>query len=651
MILGLRFLSYKFRLVTGAYIGLILILIGIFNSNQYQANGKRLSISDQKQSYFLLITEQPTETAKSIKVIGKVFSNDQNKNPNSTKTILYFAKDSLSHKLKYGDFLSIDVRLNEIKAPQNPHEFNYRKYLRNKNIHYQAYLPAGSWKIIDHNQANPIKQFAINSRQYLLKSLKNAKLSDSEFAVAAAILLGQDDILDAETRQDYAGAGAMHVLCVSGLHVGIIYLAFNFILGFLKRRKFQKLLKTILLILIIWIYALITGFSPSVLRASVMLSFIVLGNALNKKGSVYNSIAASAFVLLLLSPSMIMEVGFQLSYAAVIGIVSIYSLLKKHLKHNNRIIDKILSILIVSAAAQIGTFPLAIFYFHQFPIYFLLTNLVVILLATIIINLGFIFLILSSVPIISSGLQFIFSLLLNGMNVYVSWIESLPGSTLKSLVLNPTEIFIIYLLIIGLAQSLLKKSKNWFVLSISLILILSIGFVYENHSQLKQKNLIIYTIRGHSIYEFQRGKSSSVFMDSTLLNNEQKINFHLSSNWIYSGIKNPELVAISNKKYQNDKFGLLKQKNLFFFGKKTFLRIDRENYNYIKKLHATVDYLIISENVKISLLDLFKYFNPELIILDSSNTFYYEQKIITEANKNQIPIYSVQRSGALTIPF
>ena len=628
------------------------MLLGITITNQYQSKWKPIHVSDQNQDYFLLITEDPSISAKSIKVLGKIYfyNTKENQSSNAAKIILYFAKDSLSQTLKYGDVVKLNIRLNEIKPPQNPHEFNYKKYLEYHNIYFQAYQPSGSWQILDHQKVNPIRKFALNTRKYLMNKLGNTNLTKAEFAVSAAILLGQDEILDAGTRQDYAGAGAMHVLCVSGLHVGIIYLVFNFLLGFLNKRGIQKQLKTFFLIFIIWGYALITGLSPSVMRASVMLSFIIVGEAINKKGNIYNSIAASAFLLLLINPLMIMEVGFQLSYTAVIGIVALYPLLKKYLYHTNQIVDKVLSILIVSVAAQIGTFPLAIFYFHQFPVYFLLTNLVVIFSATLIIYFGFLFLIVSGIPLISSVLNFIFKMLVNMMNKYVAFIESLPGSTLKAMVLSFAEITIIYFLIIGITQMLLHKSKSWFVLCLSLMIVLLSAFNYRNFSQLNQYNMLVYDITGQSVYEFQNSRENIVFMDSILIKDEKKVSYHLSSNWCFTGIKNPTIISFKDNSNQGSAPGLIKNRNLFFFANKSFLKIDNENINYIKNFQSQIDYLIISDNVQVSIPGLYKLFKPKLIILDSSNSGYFTQKIVVEAETEGVPVCSVNDAGALVIP-
>lgn len=600
-------------------------------------------------TYLLQITEPPSETAKSIKVIGKLSQKSVNKKARFTKekSILYFQKDSSSINLKYGDLLIFDGNLQLINSPQNPHEFNYKRYLKYKNIYTQAYVQSDSWLLIDQHKSNPVKLFALHIRDYLLSILGNTKLTLKQQGVAKAILVGYDETLDPETRNEYASAGAMHVLCVSGLHVGIIYLAFNLLLGFLNKTRYARSIKAIVLILIIWIYALITGLSPSVLRASIMLNFIILGSIINRRGNIYNTMAASAFLLLLLNPLMIMEVGFQLSYSAVIGIVSIYPLIKPHLYHKNKIIDKVFSILIISFAAQIGTFPLAVFYFHQFPIYFLLTNLLVVSLAGIIINIGFIYFLVSSVPIVSKCVEFIFKTVVWIMNTYVSFIEHLPGSTLNGLILTFSAVLMIYLLMIGLMKAIIYQSKTWITVSLCCLLMLSIMYTRRQFQIQQQSKLTIYAINNQSAIEINKQKNNVLFADSSLILDENKINYRIQNNWWYSGIKECELVPINTKIYANDRLGIYKHDELVLTQNKLILIINKNNWRYYNSLKLQPDYILISGNPKISLVKIFEKFKPSLIIIDASNSYYQEKIWVKEAEELDIPCHFVRLEGAL----
>lgn len=642
-------ISFKFRILYGIINSFVFIILGFSICGlNLQKSGQLISIGEMN-TYLLQITEPPSETAKSIKVIGKLSQKSVNKKARFTKekSILYFQKDSLSINLKYGDLLIFDGNLQLINSPQNPHEFNYKRYLKYKNIYTQAYVQSDSWLLIDEHKSNPVKMFALHIRDYLLSILGNTKLTLKQQGVAKAILVGYDETLDPDTRNEYASAGAMHVLCVSGLHVGIIYLAFNLLLGFLNKTRYARLIKAVVLILIIWIYALITGLSPSVLRASIMLNFIILGSIINRRGNIYNTMAASAFLLLLLNPLMIMEVGFQLSYSAVIGIVSIYPLIKPHLYHKNKIIDKVFSILIISFAAQIGTFPLAVFYFHQFPIYFLLTNLLVVSLAGIIINIGFIYFLVSSVPIVSKCVEFIFKTVVWIMNTYVSFIEHLPGSTLNGLILTFSAVLMIYLLMISLIKAIIYQSKTWITVSLCCLLMLSIMYTRRQFQIQQQSKLTIYAINNQSAIEINKQKNNVLFADSSLILDEDKINYRIQNNWWYSGIKECELVPINTKIYANDRLGIYKHDELVLTQNKLILIINKNNWRYYNSLKLQPDYILISGNPKISLVKIFEKFKPSLIIIDASNSYYQEKIWAKEAEELDIPCHFVRLEGAL----
>jgi competence protein ComEC len=202
--------------------------------------------------------------------------------------------------------------LQEIAPPQNPGSFDYKRYMAADNVYHQGYINYYSWKTIKKPTGINIYLIADRIRNYFVNVLKNNNLSGKELAVAAALMLGQRDALDYETMQDYSGSGVIHILSVSGLHVGVIYLVINFLLGFFSKKKWQVYLKSAIIIITIWAYALLTGLSPSVSRAALMFTFITLGNMSSRYVHIINSLSISAFVLLLLDPWVITKIGFQL---------------------------------------------------------------------------------------------------------------------------------------------------------------------------------------------------------------------------------------------------------------------------------------------------------------------------------------------------
>ncbi|MCK5776729.1 MAG: ComEC/Rec2 family competence protein, partial [Bacteroidales bacterium] len=386
--------QYSLRFVNGIFITILFFLFG------YQLLWVKTDLHSSQHyskidsvSHLLISVNSPfTEKEKTYKTVGKVLAVYQNGSETaivaSGKLLLYFSKQDFP-TLEYGDELLITNKLQPIMGYGNPNEFDYAAYLKQQNIYHQMYLRPTDWIKTVHNSANEIMRLSYHLRDILLNILIDFNFSKDEFAVASAILLGYDDYLDQDLRQLYSGSGAMHILCVSGLHVGIIFLIFNTLLLFIKKYKYGNIIHAILMIFIIWVYALVTGLSPSVFRSATMFSFITLGGILNRRTSTYNSLAASAFVLLISNPYLLFHIGFQLSYMAVLSILFIQPYLSKLVDSKWLFLRKSRDLIAVSIAAQLGTFPLAIYYFHQFPNYFILTNLLVIPLSFIILIGGF----------------------------------------------------------------------------------------------------------------------------------------------------------------------------------------------------------------------------------------------------------------------
>ena len=365
---------------------------------------------------------------KSVKVMLDfyAFEEDDNVKSMDSKIIAYFEKNEKSLSLKYGDCIALFASPDEVEKPPNPEQFDYKDYLYKKGVTHQVYLKSDAWIDIGYNDSNPIYRFSYWMRDFLLETMQNLGVQDEEYSVAAAILLGYDDSLPQELRQKYVAAGAMHILCVSGLHVGVIFMVFSYMLAFLDdRRKWQYVVKNCILFVLIWFYALIAGLAPSILRATIMLSFVIVGNMINRKGVLLNSLAASAFILLCVNPANLFDVGFQLSYLAVIGIVVLQVPISKIVYSKYKIINKIWEITSVTIAAQIATAPFTIYYFHQFPIYFWLSNLFMTPISSVVIMGGMIMLLIFFIPYVNVAVAWIVSKMIYVMNFGVSWIESL----------------------------------------------------------------------------------------------------------------------------------------------------------------------------------------------------------------------------------
>ncbi len=470
---------YRYRWLAGLVLNILVFLSGfeLTVNNVEKYNPLHFcNIVNSRQFVIAEVLEPIEGKGKSDKTVLKIKSVKTGKDwiDLRGKVMAYFEKDSLSENIKYGDCLLLDMNFQEVKPPQNPHEFNYKKYLENKRIYHQAYIKSGTWKFLKSNEGNVLFAFAYSLRDKLLKIFQDNGIEGQEYAVTSALILGYDEKIDPELIKQYAGTGAMHILSVSGLHVGIIYIVLNFLLSFLEKNRYGKIFKNIFLVLLIWFYALLTGLSPPVLRSAAMISFVIIGDMMNRHTNIYNTLLASALLLIIINPYVIRDVGFQLSYIAVFGIVAIQPGLNSLWLPDNWLLNKIWAITTVSIAAQLATFPLGLFYFHQFPNYFLITNLIVIPLSSLLIYSGILVLLSSFFSWLSMIIADILIIIVKTLNFLVKYIENLPFAVLRGISVNTTEMILIYLIILALIVFFIRNNKMFLKYALMLMILLSL---------------------------------------------------------------------------------------------------------------------------------------------------------------------------------
>jgi len=435
--------TFKYRWLIGVIIYLNFILSG-FCLTQFK-KGETDNYSNQISTHNFQncigeIISNPKINDKSIKVDLnlKGFKSDNKWVGTDEKIILFIVKNEASLKLKLGDYVSFEPNIENIPPPKNPNEFDYRKYLSYHLIHQQAFLKSNSWILLKTSNNNSILNLASKIRQNMIYILVENGLKDDELAIASALILGYKNDIDGSLKSSYANAGAMHVLAVSGLHVGVIFLLFNYLLKFLSKIKYGEYIKALLLLFVLWFYALITGLSPSVFRSATMFSFIVLAKATNR--------------------------------------------------------HKIWAITSVSIAAQIATFPLGLFYFHQFPNYFLLSNLIVIPLAIVILYLGLSVFLFSFIPIISKFLAFFLIHSIQVLNNSIEIIDKLPYSVFQNIRFSGSETILTYLLITTIILLIVYRRYFYFLLSSGFTISLLMLILVWKNEVLNQRKFIVYDV-------------------------------------------------------------------------------------------------------------------------------------------------------------
>ncbi|MBN2612890.1 MAG: ComEC family competence protein [Bacteroidales bacterium] len=471
----------------------------------------------------------------------------------------YFEKDDRSKKLRVGDVILAKTYLKEIPGPTNPHEFNYKKRMQWKNVCLTTYIKSSSWEKTDFKNS----PFAIAAaiREKLFEIYGKCGIRGDELAVLSALTLGNKDQLSDEITQYYAASGAMHILAVSGLHVGIIYILTSRLLFFLRRNRWGKIPCTIIIILCLWSFAAIAGFSPSVSRAAFMFMVIQIGKTLKKPPEIYNNIAFSAFVLLLFNPFQIADVGFQLSFLAVTGIVYFQPKIYNLLYIRNRAPDYLWQLVSVSLAAQLATAPLTIGYFHYFPTLFWLTNIFVIPLAAIIIYGAVLLVILHYMQLPYLFFGKILNFILTVQNYLIFKIQGVSFSMIENIDISAVQVALYFLILIAFTLYLIKKKGKWLICSLSFSLTFLLLHLLHIIKIENQCQMVVFNITNKTVISLVDGRTA-VFITDLEQKEDLAEHFSIKNFIVKNGIKQIENY---NFKCQADRLSL---KNMYVFNAK-----------------------------------------------------------------------------------
>lgn len=638
--------SYRYRWLNGFVVyGAVLIFgIALTTSHLKEENIPLKFLKSETWSGEILTEPQPGK--KSVKFILRLSPNSHHKSGNRFfKVMAYFEKDSASADLHLGEYVALQGLFQRAERPMNPGEFDYRNYLKNQGIKYILFVRSNGWAKLSFHSLFNLKAPFSSWRNYLLATLRKNGLKGEEFEVAAAILLGYDQLLQPHVRQNYVAAGVIHVLCVSGMHVGIIYLVLSFLLGFLNRVRYGKRIKHLLILILIWCYALLTGLSPSVLRASVMISFFIIAGIMGREYDNYNLLAASAFFLLVFNPLFIFNVGFQLSYAAVLGILTFYFPLYRSIYFKYKFFDILWAALVLSFSAELGVFPVAVHHFHIFPIYFLLTNLLVFALAYLILSTGMALLAFSWLAAVAHFFGLLLNTFISLLNHIVNFVTALPYAEIQNLYLPWSQVWLIYLLII-LSYLLIIQRKVRLLLPVLTVSLVLLSFhTLRNYKLIHQEKVVIYDIPHHTAIDFISGRNHVIFADSSALNSGI-LNYSTEGYQIKDGLK--KHYSYLEKQFQeapifyHDGFARLHRLRLFI------LNPDEKHFPILAQ-KIKVDYLIYRGSRKIPIKEIMKSFRFKKIVFDASVSPYRKKILIKKSKFFHLKTFTLSKSGALVI--
>ncbi|MFT3846594.1 MAG: ComEC/Rec2 family competence protein [Lacibacter sp.] len=521
--------------------------------------------------------------------------------------ILYFRKDSFPPALQYGNMIAVTKSLQEIKNAGNPGGFDYKRYALFNEITHQLFLKQNEYALLKQSKQSFFWMKMYQVRDYVLSVLRKNIKGNQETSVAEALLIGFRDDLDRDLVQAYSNTGVVHIIAISGLHLGLIYWLLLILLKPLDKIKRIHWLKPVLAVAFLWLFSLLTGAGASVLRSAVMFSFIAGGEILGKKGNIFNSLAASAFVLLCYNPFFLWDVGFQLSYAAVLSIVLFMKPIYNWFSFENKILDKAWQLNAVTLSAQILTLPLAMYHFHQSPNLFFITNFIAVPLSSIILFGEIFLMIVSFIPFIANWVGFVLSYLLKWMNQFILWTDHFSFAVTDGIMHTPLQTITLYLFITATAVWLLQKKTKAAKWSLGLLCLFFILQSFEIYKTSQQKKLVVYNLSQHQSIDFMIGSDYYFIGDSVLLQDGFLRNFHLKPSRIFF------------RTYHSPKTSPALESNIFTIQQKTILLLN-SNYRFDSlQNRIKADVVIVSKNPRLYISNLIKTIDCKLIVFDSSN--------------------------------
>ena len=451
---------------------------------------------------------------------------------------MYIPKTDSSEFL-CGDELLFDGAVSSLPGKRNPYEFDYKKYLNRNNIDFQ--INGKNTHYLYVKKGTGFMHYIGAYRNQLAKKL-DKYLGEEEAGVAKALIIGNKNDLSPESVDAFKNTGSMHVLAVSGLHLGILFLIVSGVFKIRLLQRVPRVIPFLVIVSVLWFYVFLSGMSISVKRAAIMFTVIQLGILLERKGNVINSLFLSAFVVLLLFPKELFQVGFQLSYLAVIGIVLLHRYIDNWFEFPNRILNYLWSIVAVSLSAQLSIGLLSMYYFHCFPLMFPVSNIVVIVLSGMELSLGFLFVLFNNVDLLAMPIVFCLELLISIKLKSLSFIGSLPNVLVNSIYFKGIELILYYLLLLSMLYFLLTKKAKGIYITLASFLLIGVYITYEEYDQYDQDKIVLFG-NNQVCLAYLKGPVAYVYVSENL--NEAALDYFANPYLRYNGIQ--EIVMLQDE--------------------------------------------------------------------------------------------------------
>ncbi len=595
---------------------------GLMISNK-KINNQATHFSNFKGQFAKGIISKPIEekdkTYKTVIAVKQIFDSLNKMTPVSGNLLVYMQKDSTLADLSIGDEVLFQLKSKEVDEPKNPGQFDYKNYLQHKSIYQQQYLTKAEITLLQKHKSLWFKRISHSIGMYVQSILQKYIPKQENFALADGILLGHRADIDVELYNAFAYTGILHILSVSGLHVGIIYGMLVFLLSFIKdKNKKIKIAKFVFIVGFIWIFTFVTGFSAACVRAAILFSLMNFGKLSKEHVTNLNLLAGAALLQLLIDPNNLFDIGFQLSYLAMLGLFIFTKPIYALYYSKNKLIDSIWQLWSASIAAQLFTVPLSIYYFGNFPTYFLLANIFAIPLSAVILWLSVGLGMFSFIPYIANITGWLDSLVISIFIQLTYFFSSLPLGKLYNLYISKVQLVILLIAILLLAFFVIQRKAKFVIACLSLFLVsIFISYAY-NIRQVSKQELILYSVPKHFVLALNKNGQQFIYSKDTLP--QKAIDYSIKNSHRIYRISDYQTIllkdSLNTKEVVADKDVLMVQNRSFYFLKK-------DNTRKVFPSPLKVDYLVLSENCFLNIESVKANYEYKQLLISSDNDNYH----------------------------
>jgi competence protein ComEC len=495
---------------------LIVLVFGyLFALQQHrrQIHSNKNQIPSSDSNILVIVRDQPERKPRSVKLLV------QSEQYPQVMAFLYLKKSEKAFRIHDHDLLLVRNTFKKIKHSNNPGSFNYANYCAKQHIYQSGFLEDKDYVVFDSLSRNKLYVTTYTS-QWIHKTLQRYIPGESESGFALALLLGYRKGLDEELYQAYANTGLMHLIAISGMHIGLLYLSVLQILKWVNRKQKTTRWQVVIALEFIWFFAFMVGLSPSVYRAAFMMTLLGGSELIQRKIHPVNTLSASAFLLLIQNPDWLFDAGFQLSYLAVLGIYTCYRSINSWFYFKSSIVTQLWQIVSATLAAQVFTLPLSLYYFHQFPLLFIVTNVVGVMATTLFLYAEILLLFVSGIPVLAIHLGKALSWGIQKLNQFVSMINAIDGQLLDGIRLNVMQTLLLLLLFSVLVYILHYRKMVAGIFGVgSLLFLFQVSLLASRYTSASQRRLVFFQLARTSAVGFVHGNRYHYLMADSLRKN------------------------------------------------------------------------------------------------------------------------------------